>query len=127
LSENKKVEQWINTQYSINSIENYIYTNEVVEGRLISMDQTFDNIITIASNMKKDLALKNKLSGKALNLTQIAKAYLASIQDNLNTSYEGRYLFSGSKIDIKPVSDLSKSNLINIEAPSVCPPFNRQL
>ncbi|MFN7039095.1 MAG: hypothetical protein ACK4OM_05990 [Alphaproteobacteria bacterium] len=108
-----KIDNYINTKAKLNLSTNYITEDKIVEAKLVSMDQSLESIINTAIEMKKNLTLKNSSAGKALNMTQITRANLSNIQDCLNVSHAGNYLFSGSKTDTMPVTDLSKTNILN--------------
>lgn len=117
LAEMGQVQNIQNLQTRLNNAENFIANNKMLTDRLKAMDQNFTGLIDIASKMRNDLTTKRSSAGAALDIAQVAKANLASIRDNLNAQFEGRYLFAGSKTDTTPIGDIvSNTNYSNGQA-----------
>ena len=113
LGKKGQIENYLNIKKSLKDIDSSLINNTIIEGRLVTMDKAVENIVDLATEIKKNFTLRNSSVVKSFNLKQIAISTLENIKNNLNSQYEGRYLFAGSKIHDKPVKDLSRSNLMN--------------
>ncbi len=87
----------------ISRINTYIINNNSVTTRLKSMDHSIERMQNLASDFASLIALRrNPASASGLNFRGQAENLLQQIGEALNTSLEGRYIFSGSATDIPP-------------------------
>ncbi len=73
--------------------------------------QSIQRIISVANEFKSNLALENSTTTAGVNnLTAAGDAALDSIRDALTAKDGANFVFSGSKTNIAPVSDLKTLN-----------------
>ena len=100
------VERVSGFQEKIGKIDNYISSNKSVSTRLNSVSSSIESIQKIAEEFKSDLALYNEVTKDNFSLETSAKSALNRIEDLLNISIGGRYLFSGSRTNTAPIGDI---------------------
>lgn len=99
---------------TIKKVSNYSQNNELIANRLRMTDEAIKNIHDNLLEFSKQIIFKNSVTKHSIDINSIAHNGLDMIQNILNLNYENRYIFAGSKVDTRPVSDLVKtSNLIN--------------
>lgn len=101
----------IGFESSVNRIETFQRNNKVMQIRLETMDKSVENIIDVNKEVISTITQERSANREAVPLTQILKGALQRIEDQLNVSSSGRFLFSGSQTDQKPISSLQTSNL----------------
>lgn len=109
-----KVEKVIDleTKFTINN--KFLDQNKIIKGRLEQYDISISRVLTLAMQFRDNMVLRRSPAGKDMQITQIVKSYLSGVRETLNTSYEGRYLFAGSRTTTLPVDMIEeKSNLEN--------------
>ncbi len=79
--------------------------NTTVINRLNVAAQSVDQLTNIAEDLAVLLAKRRSPSGDELPFATEVTSLLEQVQTALNTSFEGLYLFSGSKTDTQPVLD----------------------
>jgi flagellar hook-associated protein 3 FlgL len=92
-----------------------LINNDEILRRLRQMDNALDGLIEIATSMQADMASRSSPIGSSMQLSETIKnQYFPAIADNLNTNFQGRYLFAGSKTNVRPVANLENhTNVIN--------------
>lgn len=104
------------SEASLSRIDTQVKNNKSVLDRMAATELKVSEIINVARDFKKDFTIRNSASGRSSNISQIAKNYLASIQNSLNAQHTGRYLFSGSRTKDMPVTDIvNNTNIIGDE------------
>lgn len=101
----------IGFESSVNRIETFQRNNKVMQIRLETMDKSVENIIDVNKEVISTITQERSANRDSVPLTQILKGALQRIEDQLNVSSSGRFLFSGSQTDQKPISSLQTSNL----------------
>jgi len=90
-----------------NQIQSIKDTNTVVLTRIQASQSALQSISTNAQSFLSTLIDAQSTASTPDTVLQSAQAGLASLQDQLNSSLDGQYLFSGINSDVKPVEDFS--------------------
>lgn len=106
---------------SIKMTNRYMEGNNSVIADLKSMDGAVAQLQEVATELLQNLVLKRSPSSKAISLTNFADAALYQTGDALNTSFNGKMLFSGSKTDKLAVDVDLLANFNVIDGKSVSP------
>ncbi|MBN9543744.1 MAG: hypothetical protein J0G32_08155 [Alphaproteobacteria bacterium] len=110
LTETGRVEGVINLESKINDLDSYITNNNIVTGRLratdIAMSSIIDNLMDYRAVMVKRRSAVGNQDEMKITVREVGKSLLGIIRDNLNTRYEGQFLFSGARIDQEAVGDI---------------------
>ena len=100
-----EVEQFVFLEGRLKKIEAYEVNNNINVSRLETVKMAFDNITEIADDMEDLITLRrNGAIGQDVAFDQQMKSFIQSIASQLNTTYEGRFLFSGTATNIQPVA-----------------------
>lgn len=98
------VETFVQMEAKMKKTAVYIDTNTLVLSRLKTSEVALDQIIDIGDDFKNLLIIRNNAaSGNNVEFAVSARALLESLGAQLNTTQEGRYIFSGTKTDTPPV------------------------
>ena len=90
----------------ISRIDNYVQNNTTVKSNLQSMDKSIEQIQKALSEFSSNLTIRRSAStSEQMNFQGLAQNALDKVVGALNINVAGKYLFSGTKTDIKPVSD----------------------
>ncbi len=90
----------------------YIENIDVALLRVRSMDATLTRMEEMAQELRSNIALRRSDSdGENLPLGALCEDQLELLQEAMNTKAGDFYIFSGSKLDVRPVDDLQDSNL----------------
>lgn len=109
----------VDLQSQISRINTYLNNNQITLNRVDFYDVSLGQVLSLMENVRRQMVLGRSPSGSVLALDQIARATLQDLQTTLNTQFEGRYIYSGSKTTTAPVGDiLHNSNLFRGEATS---------
>jgi len=111
-AEDGAVQNLISFSSTVKSTQKFIDTNELTLGRINAQDLAISQLQDISSQISNLIAQRrNSASGGDLPITTEANAILDSISGKLNVRYDGRYLFSGTKTNALPVTNIKSSNL----------------
>lgn len=92
----KDTQQLLNLEGSLSRTNQYLNNTTQVNLRLQNMESAVDNMQDVATKMKTLLIQSlNNDQADDVNLPAEAKQSLAQVESLLNTSLDGRYLFSG--------------------------------
>lgn len=80
-------------------------SNNLVLGRMDASQSALKTIATSTQSFLSALINGGSASGSAETLIQSAQSGLQTLQDQLNTSLDGQYLFAGINSDVKPMDD----------------------
>ncbi|PIR37312.1 MAG: hypothetical protein COV35_09450 [Alphaproteobacteria bacterium CG11_big_fil_rev_8_21_14_0_20_39_49] len=106
------VERYISLDSSIKATDTYIKSNEIIQARTQTIEQSLEQMIAVASDVIGSISQRNNgASGENLPVDVITDSYFQSIESILNTRYDGIYLFAGTKTDTKPVVNANSSNV----------------
>lgn len=101
----------IGFESAVSRIETFQRNNKIMQVRLETMDKSVDNILDVNKEVIATITQERSANKETVPLTQILKGALQRIEDQLNANASGRFLFSGSQTDQKPISSLQTSNL----------------
>lgn len=87
--------------------ENYISSNNLVSTRIETVSNSLASIQLVAESFRSDLAQFNATTESSFSLESSARSALQQIEDLLNVSIGGRYLFSGSRTNVPPIGDIT--------------------
>lgn len=111
LSAKGQTERVLGFQNQLQRANDYIRNNTIITNRLQTYNSSISNIIDVAEQFRNLLVQRRTpTTSDALPFEALAKSFLATIQSNLNVEIEGRYIFSGSKTDTRPIDDISIPN-----------------
>jgi flagellar hook-associated protein 3 FlgL len=100
------VERVSANQSKISRIDNYISNNKAVSTTLSAMDNSLDQIQKALEDFSSNLVLRRgAATSEQMNFPALAQEALDLIAGALNQNVGGRYIFSGTKTDVKPVDD----------------------
>lgn len=109
---NGQVEQFIGFEGQMRKLEQLQQNNAVLESRLRNGNQSMDTIIDMADQIEDLLVLRRSATtSDNLNLTMQLRDKLNTVADAMNVNSEGRYLFSGTSTNIKPVPTVPVTNV----------------
>jgi flagellar hook-associated protein 3 FlgL len=88
----------------------YLDQNKMVSDKLTTQDFALNQVVDAAQNSRE--AIEQALaSGRVDTLMQDLNGYFRNALEGLNTRYGGKYLFSGGKIDTRPVEGQTLQDL----------------
>ncbi len=96
-------EQFLLLENKIAKTDNYLNNNKVATTRLNTTDNILSQVIDTAASLKSLISQRRSGTFNNAAFTQILKGNWQSLVSQLNTSLEGRYLFSGTRTDTPPV------------------------
>lgn len=103
---NGLVERFSANNSKLNRIDSYISNNKAVNTRLQIMDKSVDEVQKALEEFASTLTLRTgATNSEQMNFQSVVNEQLQRVKDALNVTVEGRYIFSGTKTDIKPVKD----------------------
>lgn len=102
---NGSVETFVQFEAKMGKTQTLIDNNTVLMSRMQTTSTVLDQIIDIADSFQ-DLLIqrRNGATGQDVQFETSSRAMLEAIAAQLNTQQEGRYLFSGSRTNIAPVT-----------------------
>lgn len=102
---NGQVDQFVQLESKLAKSKIYKQNNDVNISRIQTTNVALTQIINIGQDMNnlmtlhRDPALKNDIS-----FNEQMDGYIKSLARELNTSFDGRYLFGGTRTDVNPVA-----------------------
>jgi flagellar hook-associated protein 3 FlgL len=100
----------------VTEAKGFIKSNETATAKLEVIDQSMENIQSAATELSTLIVNRiNGASGQDIPVDIIADSLLDRIGSALNATFNGSYLFGGSKNDRPPVQNVSDSNLLEGE------------
>lgn len=101
-----QVEQFTALDARVRKSETYVQNNEVALSRLRTTQVTMEKLIEIADDAEDLLTLRrNPVNATALNFSPQMESLKENMAALLNTTFEGRYIFGGTRTDVPPVAD----------------------
>lgn len=114
---NGNVEQFSDLEQKIGKAQRYQENNTLVISRLSSTSTSLDQILDIANSFKNIIVQRRSATtSEGIAFPESAQAAWKAVAGQLNSSMQGRYLFSGTRTDAQPVDD---SVLPTLETPDV--------
>lgn len=100
------VEQFVQLDAKIRKTDTYINNNELVLARLNTTQVTMEKLIQVADDMENLMVLRrNPANADNLNFSAQLDALRKTATALLNTTFEGRFIFGGTRTDTPPVMD----------------------
>lgn len=101
-----KVEHFTSLEAKIRKSTTYIEQNQVVLSRLNTMQTNIDRVIELADKMQDLIVLRrNPAAGNSLQFRQQMLSLRTAAVSELNSTFEGRYIFGGTRTNVPPVLD----------------------
>lgn len=101
------VERVSGFQEQVSRIDNYLSNNIVVSTRLNATNNSLDQVQQVAQEFLSNAALYNPSTQNSYDLVAAGQSALNRIQDALNVTVSGSYVFSGSNTTQSPISDIN--------------------
>lgn len=98
-----EVEHFINLEARIGRTKAYEQNNVVAISRLETTGVALDDIVKVVDEMQDILTTRRSSSAQNMNFPQQFDQRLESIANTLNMTFEGRYLFGGTRTNVPPV------------------------
>jgi flagellar hook-associated protein 3 FlgL len=115
----RDTQRLLNLESSKEALRNYNVNGKLIKGNIDLQYKAIAEMINLANSMKQMLVAANAGNSVDPNVIQNqANILLDEMAGLLNTQSAGRYLFSGSRIDVQPV-DLTNPGWIAQTPPSV--------
>jgi flagellar hook-associated protein 3 FlgL len=113
------VERYLSYSSSSQFTTSFLQSNNVISSRIGTMSKTLDQLQDIASNLSQLIAQsRNSASGSDIPVDVLGKSMLDDIAGKLNIKFDGRYLFSGTKSDTPPVSNVQSNTIADDGTPT---------
>lgn len=101
-----QVEQFSDLEQKIGKASRYKENNALVISRLTSTSTALEQILDTANSFKNVIVQRRSATtSQAIAFQQGVEAAWKAIAGQLNTSMQGRFLFSGTRTDAQPVDD----------------------
>jgi flagellar hook-associated protein 3 FlgL len=99
-----QVERFTSIDATLRKTEVYIDNTEVALSRLNTTQVTMEKLIEVADDAKNLILLRrNPSNGESLDFNARMEALKTTAAALLNTTFEGRYIFGGTRTDTAPV------------------------
>ncbi len=95
----------VSLRQDISQIQSIKDTNSLVLTRMQASQAALNTLATTSQTFLNALTPAQSTSTMSGTIVQQANAAMQSIQDQLNSSLDGQYLFSGINSDVKPLDD----------------------
>lgn len=111
-AEEGNVESFISFQASFSKTNTFIQSNEIIRARVDTTSQAISQLQDIASDVSNLIAQRrNSASGQNIAFDIQANSILDRISEKLNTQFDGRFVFAGTKTNTQPVQNIHTSNI----------------
>lgn len=101
-----QVEQFSYVDATLRKTDTYLNDTEVALGRLGTTQTTIEKLIDLANDAKNLILLRrNPSNAQSLDFVPRMEAFKKTAAGLLNVTFEGRYLFAGTRTDVAPVID----------------------
>lgn len=95
--------QVVNLQVSVSQAAAFANAASSAENRASAMSSTLTSISDLMTSFRTDLTEATSTDGDASDLTATASELMQQLASDLNTQYDGQYIFSGSQTGTEPV------------------------
>lgn len=96
-------EQFLLLENRIAKTDTYLNNNKIVTTRINTTNNILSQVIDTAANLKSLISQRRNIASNSDAFPETIKGVWDSLVSQLNTSQEGRYLFSGSATDTPPI------------------------
>ncbi len=97
-------EQFLLLESKIARTDVYVQNNNIAAARVNTTDNILSQVIDTAANLKDLISQRRNAASNSSAFPETIKGAWQSLVSQLNTSQEGRYLFSGTKTDTQAVN-----------------------
>jgi flagellar hook-associated protein 3 FlgL len=94
----------VDLQEQVKRIDTIKSMNASVSSRLQATQDTLDSVRSLLTNVMDQLTQAKTAGGSMAMAQKAAQDALSQLNDKLNASFNGQYLFAGVNTDVKPVS-----------------------
>ena len=84
-------------------LDSYLNSINRVKPRLQAADKTLEQLIDLGTELRNSITLRKTPAGDTLDLADIAGNILEQVEQLLNTSVDGQYIFAGGKSNAAPI------------------------
>ncbi|MDX2095114.1 MAG: hypothetical protein SFW64_04160 [Alphaproteobacteria bacterium] len=109
---NGSVEQFTQVNGQIERAAQFNVNNQLNISKLQTADTALSNIVDIADRIKTAIIGANGATLQTANLPQVVGDLLASLAGELNTTFNGNYIFAGTDTSNPPVPSTSATNTL---------------
>lgn len=95
----------VSMRQDLEQIQSIKDSNNLVLGRMDASQSALQTIATSTQSFLSSLVSGGSAAVPSATLIQSAQSGLQTLQDQLNTSLDGQYLFAGINSDVKPMED----------------------
>lgn len=95
--------QFLSLENKISKSTNYVDENQIISTRLNSTDNVLSQVIESATNLKSLISQRRTAGSNSASFNDAIQGEWQNLVGQLNSSLQGRYLFSGSRTDNPPV------------------------
>lgn len=96
----------------------YISNNNALLNTLENTDQQLNQIIDLLDDYKSQLVMLRSAAGKSMNFKQTAINTFESLEQSLNSNFQGKYIFSGTHYNDPAVNDIVQITNLIADQPS---------
>ncbi len=95
----------VSMRQDMDQIQSVQASNNLVLNRLTASQSALSTLATSTSNFLASLITAQTAGTSQDTLVQAAQAGMQTLQDQLNASLDGQYLFAGTNSDVQPMAD----------------------
>jgi len=100
---NGSIEQFVSLNAQVSRLQGYQQNNSVVQSQLQTTNTVLGQIVQVATDIKGLIASQTSGTSSTASFQQQIQANLSSLTGELNTTFQGSYLFGGTKTNTPPV------------------------
>lgn len=113
-----QVEQFTSLNQKFSKTAEYLKNNQLAQSRVNLANTALDQVIETANNMKNLLLQRrNATLAGSIGFPQQVDGFYKTIAGQLNTQFEGRYIFSGTRSDQRPVDENTLPTTVEFGVP----------
>ena len=106
----------VSMRQDLNHIQSIQDTNNIVLTRMQASQSALQTIADKAGDFLSALVGAQSTSSMPDTIAQEAQAGMQTLQDQLNSSLDGQFLFSGINSDVKPMDDFFSGHAVRKQA-----------
>lgn len=113
-----QVEQFISLDNKFARTSEYLKNNQIAQSRMNLVNTALDQVIETANNLKNLLLQRrNQTLAGTVGFPQQAEGFYKAMAGQLNTQFEGRYIFAGTRTDVRPIDDTQLPTNVQLGVP----------
>jgi flagellar hook-associated protein 3 FlgL len=103
-----------NFETDLSRTQSLIDNNKIVISRLNVQQSALSDLEQIATDLRNFTVQERSVQANNVPLADLARNLLSSLQDALNRTSEGRFIFGGARVDTPPVENVeTQTNLLD--------------